>query len=384
MPGSIKVSGSQRTVASPYVKVSGSWRQVAAGYIKVAGAWRVWHSADISDDFNRLNSSTLGTASNGIAQWTTLKGSWGIASSQASSDTAPSSGALATTPLIKPVPNYDITLDIPSGAGVGAAFWVTDQNNWWAAITYQTTSTSYSCPNGGTRSGTTCTVSSDYPGVPYQVTNYCGAAQGGGTQYYIEDIRYGYEPIGIACGSLCTQLGGACISGVCQEWGGYTYCTNTPTANVTPCSSPIPVYCSDGSCSPSGDSCYSYSTAYNCPNGGTESGGTCYVTSSYEATATTTTSYSVRLIKSVSGTISTVQTVSTSAPTKSLKVVTTDNVVNVKAYSVEGQTGPATELNYTATSPTITGNLGIIKTIAATSGSASANQTNIVDNFGAR
>jgi hypothetical protein len=76
--------------------------------------------------------------------------------------------------------------------------------------------------------------------------------------------------------------------------------------------------------------------------------------------------------------------VSTSAPTKSLKVVTTDNVVNVKAYSVEGQTGPATELDYTATSPTITGNLGIIKTIAATSGSASANQTNIVDNFGAR
>jgi hypothetical protein len=76
--------------------------------------------------------------------------------------------------------------------------------------------------------------------------------------------------------------------------------------------------------------------------------------------------------------------VSTSVPTKSLKITTTNNVVNVKAYSVEGQSGPATDLNYTATSPTITGNLGIIKTISATSGSASANQTNIVDNFGAR
>jgi hypothetical protein len=76
--------------------------------------------------------------------------------------------------------------------------------------------------------------------------------------------------------------------------------------------------------------------------------------------------------------------VSTSGPTKSLKIVTTNNAINVKAYGVEGQVGAATELNYTATSPTITGNLGIIKTVAVTSGSASANQTNIVDNFGAR
>ena len=381
MPGSIKVSGSQRTVASPYVKVSGSWRQVAAGYIKVAGSWRVWHSADISDDFNRTNSSTLGTASNGIAQWTTLKGSWGIASSQASSDTAASSGALATTPLIKPVPNYDITLDIPSGAGVGAAFWVTDQDNWWAAITYQTTSTSYSCPNGGTRNGTTCNTLSGYPASTGTTQELC-AYPNTTTQYYVEEIRYGYEPIGQPCGSLCTQLGGACISGTCQEWGSYIYCTSTPTNSTTSCSSTTTTC--PGGCTLEGNRCYSYSSYYYCPNGGTLEGSTCFVTSSYEATATTVTSYSVRLIKSVSGTISTVQTVTTSAPTKSLRVTTTDNVVNVKAYSVEGQTGPATELNYTATSPTITGNLGIIKTIAATSGSASANQTNIVDNFGAR
>jgi hypothetical protein len=76
--------------------------------------------------------------------------------------------------------------------------------------------------------------------------------------------------------------------------------------------------------------------------------------------------------------------VSTSGPTKSLKIITTNNVINVKAYGVEGQVGAATELNFTATSPTITGNLGIIKTVSATSDSASANQTNIIDNFGAR
>jgi hypothetical protein len=75
---------------------------------------------------------------------------------------------------------------------------------------------------------------------------------------------------------------------------------------------------------------------------------------------------------------------STSGETKSLRVTTANNAVNVKAYSVEGQVGTPTELNYTATSPTITGNLGIIKTVPVTSGAVSANQTNIVDNFGAR
>jgi len=381
LPGSIKVSGSQRTVASPYVTVSGSWRQAAAGYIKVAGAWRVWHSADISDDFNRLNSATLGTASNGIAQWTTLRGSWGILSSQASSTTDATSGALATTPLIKPVPNYDITLDIPSGAGVGAAFWVTDQNNWWAAITYQTTSTSYSCPNGGTLSGTTCNTSSSYPAQTGYSQTSCGAPNTY-TQYFLEETRYGYEPTGLPCGAQCTNFGGSCISGTCQEPGIYIYCTRTPTASVTSCSE-TSTSC-PGGCSLEGNTCYSYSSYYYCPSGGTLEGSTCFVTSSYEATATTTTSYSVRLIRAVSGTISTVQTVSTSGPTKSLKIVTTNNAINVKAYAVEGQVGAATELNYTATSPTITGNLGIIKTVAVTSGSASANQTNIVDNFGAR
>ncbi len=379
MPGSIKVSGSQRTVASPYVKVSGSWRQVAAGYIKVAGTWRVWHASDISDNFNRTNSSTLGTASNGIAQWTTLRGSWGILSSQASSTTDATSGALATTPLIKSVPNYDITLDIPSGAGVGAAFWVTDQNNWWAAITYQTNSTSYSCPSGGTLSGTTCNTSSSYPASVGTNSNYCGPST---ATYYEEDIRYGYEPIGIACGSQCTQFGGSCIDSTCQEWGAYVYCTTTTTTTATSCFAGNTCF---GGCSVAGDGgCYSYSTYYYCPNGGDLSGSTCYTSSSYAATATTTTSYSVRLIKSESGTISTVQTVATSAPTKSLRVITTNNAVNVKAYSVEGQVGTPTELNYTATSPTITGNLGIIKTIPAAGGSASVNQTNIVDNFGAR
>lgn len=382
MPGSIKVSGSQRTVASPYVKVSGTWRQVAAGYIKVAGTWRVWHSVDISDNFNRPNSSTLGTASNGIAQWTTLRGSWGVSSFQASSTTAATSGALATTTLTKPVPNYQIDVDIPSGGGVGAAFWVTDQNNWWAAITYQTASTSYSCPSGGTLSGTDCVTSSSYPASVSTTSNYCGPSSIT-TQYYVQETYYGYEPIGIACGSQCTQFGGSCIDGTCQEPGIYLRCTSTPTNTVTDCSSTSNT-CFNG-CTVAGDGgCYSYSTSYSCPNGGNLSGSTCFVSSSYPATATTTTSNSVRLIRSASGTISTVQTLSTSGETKSLRVTTTNNAINVKAYGVVGQSGPATEINHTATSPAITGNLGVIKVIPVTGGSASSNQTNTVDNFGAR
>ena len=59
MPGSIKVSGTQRTIAAPYVKVAGTWRPAAVGYVKVAGTWRQWYASSIIDNFNRADSTPL-------------------------------------------------------------------------------------------------------------------------------------------------------------------------------------------------------------------------------------------------------------------------------------------------------------------------------------
>lgn len=150
MPGFIKVAGEQRPVAVPYVKVAGAWKPVAIGWVKVAGEWKIWHTAEVVDNFNRADSGTLGTASNDFSVWTNLVGTWGIANNQA--ETATTAGPhVASIPLYKATTDVTVEVDIPSGTGVGAAFWVNDANNWWAAIPGRRTKTTaafYSCPSG--------------------------------------------------------------------------------------------------------------------------------------------------------------------------------------------------------------------------------------------
>lgn len=386
MPGSIKVSGSQRTVASPYIKVASAWRQVAAGYVKVDGAWRVWHAADIVDTFNRSNSSTLGTASNGIAQWSTIKGSWGIVDGKASSTTEPSSGALATTNLIKATSNYEIDVDIPSGAGVGAAFWVTDANNWWAAITYQDIFYTQSCPNGGILSGNNCVTTSTYSASSFQYDTICGFTFDS-TQYRDVIITQQWVANGLPCGTSCTNSGGSCRDGVCKQLFTSSSCSSLSPVVTGPtnCWTGGPNSCN---CGYRGDGTYCYAsvTGYDCPFGGTLSGTTCTVTSSYPAQQNTNYIYEVRIIQSVNGTVSTRATWTDDAETKSLKVLTVGNQITVRAYNLAGQAGTAGELVFTANSPTITGTLGIVKSVPVTLSLpyGSANQTNFVDNFKAK
>ena len=463
MPGSIKVSGSQRTVASPYIKVSGAWRQVAAGYIKVAGTWRVWHSADIVDNFNRTNSASLGTASNGIAVWTNLRGTWGISSLTATSTGTPSDYPIATTPLTKSTQNYQINVDIPAGAGAGAAFWVTNATNWWAAVTAQTTTTtlycpnggtlsgttcvtgtstygassttesvnlgavSYSCPNGGTLSGTTCVgTTSSYPATPTSSVESVGSPSPVVTTYYTLTDGFIYGP---SCSGDFIQPGGGtsecpdgapCVGGQCEYFAEDAICSfqnpisSTPTScaessgggcppgsflgtfgqclqSVTTYSCPQggslsgttciidTSYSATASCpqggSPSGGSCISSTTTYFCPNGGSLSGTTCTIVSGYEASSTSSTTHETRIIQSVNGTVSTRATQTTAAAIRSLRVNTVGNQISVISYQSAGQLGTNTTLTHTPSSPAITGTLGIIKS------PSTSNQTSSVDNF---
>jgi hypothetical protein len=368
LPGSIKVSGSQRTVASPYIKVSGNWRQVAAGYIKVNGTWRVWHTADIVDNFNRVNSSTLGTASNGIAVWSNLRGSWGISNLTASSSDAASTYPIATTPLTKTTQNYTINLDIPSGAGAGIAFWVTNSTNWWAAVTFQENVSFYTCPNGGTLSGTTCDLgSSSYPATASQQTT--SIAPNTSTTYYQTEV------FGPSCaGGIQCPDGAPCINGLCYYDIGCDT-RNPVSSTATSCSVTVITGCSQGTFNSFTGQCDVTTTVYTCPNGGYVSGTTCIIDNSYEATLVTGTSSQTRIIQSVNGTVSTRASQVTSGATRSLRVTTTGNQISVISYQSAGQTGTNNTLNHTPTSPAITGVLGIIKS------PSSVNQTSAVDNF---
>jgi hypothetical protein len=110
------------------------------------------------------------------------------------------------------------------------------------------------------------------------------------------------------------------------------------------------------------------------------------VTSSYPATQTTNYIYEVRIIQSVNGVIATRATWTDDAETKSLKVLTVNNQITVRAYNLVGQAGTPGEVSFTASSPSITGTLGIVKSVPVTLSFpyGSTNQTNFVDNFKAK
>jgi hypothetical protein len=367
MPGSIKVSGAYRTIAAPYAKVSGTWRAVSVAYVKVEGTWRQWYAANITDNFDRSDASSLGTVSNGVTSWENVTGTWEVVSNRAQASTGTYPVAKVNNPLGSA--DYELKLDTPSGNGSGLAFWVTNTNNWYGVTTETSSSTSYSCPSGGTLSGTTCTVSSNYTATATTVN--CG-------NYYSYDCSY---PATVSYSSLymssscfgCTGEGGnggtlQCVNGACYEVNipGYT-CPNGGTATGIEPNVTCVKTCSD--CGTGGsDSCRTC-TVYSCPSGGTLSGTTCFVSSTYSATATTTHTNTVKLIQRASGTVSTLATHTTNtstgsntSPTLSLKVNTSNNLVTFVAYTGAGQTGTSYTYSYSATSPTVTASAGMVST----------------------
>ncbi len=134
----------------------------------------------------------------------------------------------------------------------------------WYKYTYYTrsTNTSYSCPNGGTRSGTTCTISKNATAS----TSY--SCPDGGTR----------------SGKTCTisKSATASTSYTCPNGGtlsGKT-CTLSATATTTTTYSCPSGYTKSGSsCIRTYDASKNTSSgSYTCPNGGTLSGTTCTIT----------------------------------------------------------------------------------------------------------
>lgn len=384
MPGSIKVSGAQRTIAAPYVKVAGTWRNVSVAYTKVNGAWRQWYAAQITDSFDRTDAGSLGTVSNGVTSWTDVTGTWGIVSNQASTATAASSYPISKVenPLLQP--NYELKIDVPTGSGAGVAFWITDTNNWYAATTYTTKNTNYSCATGYTfnATNTKCEKTSTY-----NATLNCTA------QTYIAGSAGGYVYAGPAtAGEVyvhgapgCTNCSYSCDSAHCYQ---QTYtCPAGQTKINYDCYTSSPAtsgYCSSGSANAACGTGPCYTTTYSCNSGDSLSGSTCTNLSSVDPTISYTYTHSVRVLRNASGTVATlastnVGTTLADASTNriaSLKVTTSNTTVDIMAYTGAGQTGTGTTLaSYVATSPVTTANAGII--IAPTgSGQATA-----VDNF---
>lgn len=152
--------------------------------------------------------------------------------------------------------------------------------------TYSSTdSTTYSCPNGGSLSGTSCVQAASASQVASGTTYSCSSGSLSGTSCYVGGVSTGYNYSTRTSTSPTTYSGETIINTytkkTCDSCATIRYYTIRKTTSYT--------YCATGT--KSGSGCYisatpntTYSTVYNCPSGWSKNGTSC----SIAATATTT------------------------------------------------------------------------------------------------
>jgi len=331
MTSGVKVSGTWRNLQNLSVNIGGVWHGCVNGYVNISGTWHKFFQGLITDSFSRTTSGSLGTSATG-ASWTAVRGTWYANGSAAESDDSATNYSIATV-------NLGSSTNITSASvtpGMGVAFWVQDSNNWWAAVLYESTSTStYSCTSCYPCSVcATCTYASGTTNVTD--CNICGT--------YTSCASYG------PCAS-----GSPCYGTACCTEGTYFVGSQPCTSYIYPCAT----------CSVS-----TYTTGANCSACGTTSSTCC----STGTCSSTTTNYYLRLISNVGGSISVpTSDVSLSGAPAYIQVSTVGNAITVQAYSDALVTTFGSTLTYTPSSPTLGLNTGIIKTPSANQGATVGN-----------
>ena len=271
----------------------------------------------ITDNFDRTDVSGLGTVVGTTNSWSTVRGGWAIVSNN----------AVAATPSGYPISTLTFgktsgTIDVAGQPGVGTAFWVTDSNNWWA--TYQdVVQNCQTCYNTNTCAATYTGYNGNFAGYGVMVETFCPSNSCG---WWAMNPEYAWG-LGGAGGGCCNRY----VSYEIYNSGNYfTYCGAYTGSNPYSC---------------------------NCTN-----------------------AYSVKLIKSISGTISNVTTFAIGGIAASFRTIINGATggITVRAYtnsnytSQTGSDGTATATGFTATKTN-----GIIA-VPTTHG---AGQTNTVSEF---
>lgn len=291
----------------------------------------------IADAFNRTTSGSLGTADTGQT-WVATRGTWYANGTKAQSDDAGSNNSIASLDIGK----TDVVVTASVSKGTGPVFWLSDSGSWWASVSYSNQTISQVISDCG----------------------YCGACSSNCTGPSTSGLS---SPQSCSCGQPTSQsttttssanyyaIYGANASYACAVDGGtYTYpnCTFSTITYTYGCSA----------------------TPYTPPAGNYP---TCNCNTPQCTSQVTTTNYFLKLLKSVSGTVSeATSAVSLGSAAAAIAVTTVGDAITAKAYSDTGLTTQlGSTLSYTATSPTKGTSVGILKTTSAYS------QESTVDNF---
>jgi len=351
MQGQLKVGGSWNHAAKTIlVKVtvggSSSWHNVISGWVKVSGAWKKWFLSIFLDNFQRTTSATSLGSPDGIKTWNNIRGAWGIVANKATANSAASTYPIATIDF----GSTDVTIIQDNVTpGVGAAFWVTDSNNWWATTTDAIQTATVTSVPSSTNYGTCYSPGNTNYGTCFTAGNpIMGTCTAGGNTFFG------------TCSTPGNPIMGTCYSQVYGSYYiSYTCAKGTNPATNYSCSGTNPTYnypCSNGTNAGSSNPCATGSNA--------ASTNTCATgTNAAYNTTTYSTAYAVNVLKSTSGTITTAITFTFASLIVGLKTLikgSTGNIT-VSAYSASGfGTQIGSDQTYTAPSYTATTTHGMI------------------------
>lgn len=292
-----------------------------------------------SDDFNRTNAAELSGTSK---PWISINGGW-----TANGSVATSSVAASSYPYAVRLNSLDSTQSAQVSNGTGVIFWSDSGNNWYSVVSNKTTSSySYSCnPYSCNCVNCNCTTSG---GDAYSCSGgtYPNCSNGSTATYIGQSCD--------VCPSGYVSYYGQCGSGNCGGYpcsivsqGSYNCVNNySYSCNSATCYTPVITSCS---------TCCS--TCYNTCSGSTDA-------------------YYLKLLKSVSGTVSeATSAISLASAAVAILANTSGNTITAKAYSDTAMTSQlGTTLTHTATSPSRGYYVGIIKV-------PSDGQGSTVDNY---
>lgn len=278
----------------------------------------------VIDTFNRAN-GPLGSISG--QAWKVWRGTWAIATNQASA-TAPASSYPAATLNFTAT---DVTLGVSSpGAGAGTVFWLSDADNWWGA-TYDTV---YACQ---TCSAANCNTFSVACNASTCNSVKCNASTCNAGQFCATTFCTTWTCNAYTLGSCTTFAGFNCIS-----WSAANKaCT---ARNPAFCNGRNPATCNARNCA-SGNC-----TSYNPCTGSTCNSSTCSISTcnspaypcnawfSFFTSCNCTTTYQTRLIKNIAGTISAVANSAWSAAVGSFRVILSGSNITVRTYNTANYT----------------------------------------------
>jgi hypothetical protein len=300
-------------------------------------------SAVFSSEFSGSSISGDTTSSSSKRNWSFMSGTWGISSSKLTTSTAASSHPIMVVDALVP----DVSVELKDiGQGIGAAIWVTDSGNWWAAAPQQTTEDCNCSTTGYSCGCSTCTGS-------YCSSYSCGCgngnytpASGGGCSGYSCSTAYGNY-----CSSYYAN--GNCSGYTVVSWQNCS------------CSSYAPY--NSGNYSPESYSCCcsaSYQYSCNCS--------TCYST-----TCQTCYPQYMRIIQSAANTVSEILKWQISSVVQSIKVMTSNKTITVKSYSDAALQTEVNSQDYTATNAQETTMFGVVVSPSSYNQSGTISEINI-------